>query len=280
MLFIEALNKLNTPPHDTRFNNSQRKRAVVRNKDSVDLSQDATQVKEIYLDSEEGQPLSASQSIVANLIEHILSYLFDTKINISSPQELGVEEKSWQVFLQIPPYHNLPQKPASNYQVPHIQKRPQAKSLIFHIPVKPAYGNTIEMTVLMSTPLGSPEKPALFHQHSKENNLSPLKTPYTPEFLNAQNRHFHVLLDQDGEPDQLANLHAYANQSRLSDSNSASSDNHGLRIWRYKDQALTPLILGDNRLGLLYMGNYFPLDSSMMSPEEKNRQASRLYEKA
>lgn len=280
MLFIEALSKLSTAPQDTRLINSQKKRALISNKDSVELSPDGHQVKEIHLDSQEKQALSASQSIIANLLEHILSYLFNSKITITSPQELGVESKSWQVFLQVPPYHSLPQKPANQYQVPSKHQRPQAKPLIFHIPVKPSYGNAVEMTVLMSTPLGSPEKPALFHQHPQENTLTPLKTPYTPDFLGAQSRHFHVLLDQDGEADQLADLHAYANQSRLTDTNAQLNKLHGLRIWRYKEQILSPLILGDNRLGLVYIGNYYPLDSNTLSAEEKIRQASRLYEKA
>ncbi|PYF81580.1 MULTISPECIES: hypothetical protein [Marinomonas] len=280
MLFIEALNRASNQPSERKTISRVKYRPITSNQDSVDLSSAAHQVKEIYLDSQNKESLTASTSIFANLIEHVLSHIFEAKFHIHSPEELDLDKKEWRLFLQVPPIHANKNNKTAGYMAPEIHRRPPAKQLIFHIPVKPSYGIPVEMTLLLSPHNGSPETLELFHSLPKENSLPVLKTPYPPEFLDQQTRHHHILLDQDGEPDQLSALYAHVNQSKLAEESSLPKQMFGLRIWRAKNNALTPIVLGSNKIGLLFVGHYTALEGNIHSVEQSARQASNLYTKA
>lgn len=280
MLFIEALNRASNQPNEKKIISRVKYRPITSNQDSVDLSSAAHQVKEIYLDSQSKDPLTASISIFANLIEHVLSHIFETKFHVHSPEELDLDKKEWRLFLQVPPIHANKSNKTAGYMAPEIHRRPPAKQLIFHIPVKPSYGIPVEMTLLLSPHNGSPETLELFHSLPKENALPVLRTPYPPEFLDQQIKHHHILLDQDGEPDQLSALYAHVNQSKLAEESSIPNQMFGLRIWRAKNNTLTPIALGDSRIGLLFVGHYSALEGNINSVEESARQASNLYTKA
>ncbi len=277
MLFIEAISRANTQSSDKKSLIRTATRSIKSNKDSVDLSSAAHQVKEIHLDSYTKQPLTASTSIFANLIEHVLSHVMGSKLHLHSPEELDLDSKDWRVFLQIPPMDTEKSKTNAAYATPEPSRRP-AKQLIFHIPVKPSYDIPVEMTLLLSPHNGSPETLEMFHTFPKESWLPVLNTPYPPDFLNQQPTHHHILLDQDGESDQLSPLYAHINQSQLTTTESDISPKvFGLRIWRAKNNRLSPVALGDNKIGLLFVGDYKPLDNSFIDDDEKSRQASNLH---
>ena len=280
MLFIEALSRASTQPNEKKLISRTKYRPVVDYKDSVDLSSAAHQVKEIHLDSQAKNPLTASTSVFANLIEHVLNHVINSNARIYSPEELNLDTKDWKLSLQVPPQTNDTRNRAENYVAPEVKLRPPAKQLIFHIPVKPSYGIPIDMTLLLSPNSGSPEVPNLFHTLPKENRLPVLRTPYPPEFLEQQVTHYHILLDQDGEPDQLSPLYVHINQSKIMEESTLPSDFFGLRIWRTKNNALTPVILGDKQVGLLFVGHYKPVESNLANEGERARQASILYTKA
>ncbi|NLQ17639.1 hypothetical protein HGG82_08355 [Marinomonas sp. M1K-6] len=282
MLFIEALHRTSTQPNEKKLISKAKYRPIISNKDSVDLSPVAHQVKEIHLDSQAKTALTASTSIFANLIEHVLSHAFNTNLHLHSPEELNLDIKEWKLFLQVPPINRDKNKKTDDYIAiaPEIHQRPPAKQLIFHIPVKPSYGIPVEMTLLVSPHNGSPETPNLFHTFAKESWLPILRTPYSPEFLEQQASYYHILLDQDGELDQLSPLYSHINQSRIENEGSLPAHLFGLRIWRAKNNTLTPVVLGDKQIGLLFIGHYQPLEGNPISAEEKARQASNLYTKA
>jgi hypothetical protein len=280
MLFIEALNRASTQPNEKKLISRAKYRPIISNKDSVDLSSAAHQVKEIHLDSQTKSPLTASTSVFANLIEHVLSHLINTNAHLHSPEELNLDIKDWKLFLQVPPMTKEKDNKSVEYVAPEVLQRPPAKQLIFHIPVKPSYGIPIEMTLLLSPHNGSPEAPSIFYTFPKENWLPVLRTPYPPEFLEQQITHYHILLDQDGEPDQLSSLYTHINQSRVMSEDTFSPQTFGLRIWRAKNNALTPVVLGDSQIGLLFVGHFKPIEGNPISEEERARQASNLYTKA
>ncbi|QUX90826.1 hypothetical protein CYL31_05140 [Marinomonas sp. A3A] len=280
MLFIEALNRASTQPNEKKLISRAKYRPIISNKDSVDLSSAAHQVKEIHLDSQTKSPLTASTSVFANLIEHVLSHLINTNAHLHSPEELNLDTKDWKLFLQVPPMTKEKDNKSVEYVAPEVLQRPPAKQLIFHIPVKPSYGIPIEMTLLLSPHNGSPEAPSIFYTFPKENWLPVLRTPYPPEFLEQQITHYHILLDQDGEPDQLSSLYTHINQSRVMSEDTFSSQTFGLRIWRAKNNTLTPVVLGDSQIGLLFVGHFKPIEGNPISEEERARQASNLYTKA
>ncbi|GGN15466.1 MULTISPECIES: hypothetical protein [Marinomonas] len=279
MIFIEALNRASTQTNEKKLISRNKYRPVISNKDSVDLSSAAHQVKEIHLDSQTKKTLTASTSIFANLIEHVLSHIMNSTLHLHSPEELNLDSKEWKIFLQVPPLNTEKINKADDYITPEVPQRPPAKQLIFHIPVKPLYGTPVEMTVLLSPHNGSPETPIFFHTFPKESWLPILHTPYSPEFLNQQITHYHILLDQDGEQDQLSSLHAHINQSKIAENNTQSAI-FGLRIWRAKNQVLTPAVLGDSKVGLLFVGHYPPIEGNPITEEERARQANNLYTKA
>lgn len=280
MLFIEALNRASTQPNEKKLISKGKYRPIISNKDSVDLSSAAHQVKEIHLDSQVKTQLTASTSVFANLIEHVLSGILNTNLHIHSPEELNLDTKEWRLFLQVPPVTQEKSNRSTEYVVPEVLQRPPAKQLIFHIPVKPSYGIPIDMTLLLSPNNGSPAVPSIFHTFPKESWLPVLRTPYPPDFLEQQVTHYHILLDQDGEPDQLSPLYAHMNQSKIMTENSLPPQIFGLRVWRNKNNTLTPVVLGDSHAGLLFVGHYTALDSNSISEEERARQASNLYTKA
>ena len=280
MLFIEALNRASTQPNEKKLISRAKYRPIISNKDSVDLSSAAHQVKEIHLDSQTKSPLTASTSVFANLIEHVLSHLINTNVHLHSPEELNLDTKDWKLFLQVPPMTKEKDNKSVEYVAPEVLQRPPAKQLIFHIPVKPSYGIPIEMTLLLSPHNGSPEAPSIFYTFPKENWLPVLRTPYPPEFLEQQITHYHILLDQDGEPDQLSSLYTHINQSRVMSEDTFSPQTFGLRIWRAKNNTLTPVVLGDSQIGLLFVGHFKPIEGNPISEEERARQASNLYTKA
>lgn len=279
MLFIEAINKANPHTSGKKLINRERKHPTISHRDSVDLSSAGNQVKEIYLDSQEKSQLTASESIFANIIEHVLSFTMETKLHLHSPEELGLEKKEWKLFLQVPPVKMENSQKAIHYAEPEIYKQPPAKPLIFHIPVKPAYGVPVEMTLLLSPHHGSPEAHSLFRTLPKENRLPVLNTPYSPAFLSQQLTHYHIFLDQDGDSDQLAPLYSHINQSKITVSQNQTQI-AGLRIWRVKNNVLTPAALGDQETGLLFVSHHKPLSSHTISSDERHLQASQLYTKA
>ncbi|RBP83099.1 hypothetical protein EBI01_12190 [Marinomonas rhizomae] len=280
MLFIEALNRASTQPNEKKLIARAKYRSVISHKDSVDLSSAAHQVKEIHLDSQAKIPLTAATSIFANLIEHVLNHLINSNVHLHSPEELNLETKEWKLFLQVPPLTKQKSNKSDEYVTPEVLQHPPAKQLIFHIPVKPSYGIPIEMTVLLSHHHGSPTAPSIFHTLSTESWLPVLRTPYSPDFLEQQVTHHHILLDQDGEPDQLSPLYVHINQSKIMGENMLSPQVFGLRIWRSKNNTLTPVVLGDKQVGLLFVGHYKPIEGTPISEDEKARQASNLYTKA
>lgn len=280
MLFIEALNRASTQPNEKKLISRAKYRPIISNKDSVDLSSAAHQVKEIHLDNQTKSPLTASTSVFANLIEHVLSHLINTNAHLHSPEELNLDTKDWKLFLQVPPMTKEQGNKSVEYVAPEVLQKPPAKQLIFHIPVKPSYGIPIDMTLLLSPNNGSPEVPSIFHTFPKESWLPVLRTPYPPEFLEQQVTHHHILLDQDGEPDQLSPLYIHINQSKITGENMLPPQTFGLRIWRSKSNALTPVVLGDKQIGLLFVGHYKPIEGTPISEEERARQASNLYTKA
>lgn len=277
MLFVEAINKTMSQPNGKKWLTKNKHRTTDHHQDSVELSSAAHEVKEIYLDSEESTPLTASFSIFANLIEHVLGHIFNDTLHLHSPEELSLDQKKWALFLQVPPSTETNNAKTATYLAPGSDKLATTKQLIFHIPVKPFYGNTLDMIVLVSAHVGSPKPLECFATHPKETTLPILRTPYTPEFLAQQTSHFHIFLDQDGEPDQLSPLYSHVNQSRLIEKNIPSIT--GLRVWRAKKNILTPAVLGDNRIGLLFIGHYPPLTGSAISEETRTRQANNLYTK-
>lgn len=276
MLFIDALSRVGRQPNESKNLGRVNHRSHANYKDSVDLSSAANQVKEIHLDSQQKNLLTASGSLFANLIEHVLHYILAPEVTIYSPEELNLTQKEWRLFLQVPPIGET-KRSSDNYLELDISKRPQPKQLIFHIPVRPAYGNTVEMTLLLSSHHGSPETPKLFSQFPKENNLPALQTPYAPEFISQQITHYHVLLDQDGEPDQLAPLYPHVNQSKISQ---ITTELTGLRLWRARGELLQPIVLGDNKIGLLYIGHYSPLRGNHIETGYNEKKGSGLYTKA
>ncbi|BFM50791.1 hypothetical protein [Marinomonas sp. THO17] len=279
MLFIEALNRTSTKPTDRRILSRGKSRLFISSKDSVALSSAANQVKEIHVDANIKEPLTASSSIFANLLEHVLHYLIQSNLKVYSPEELELDQKDWQLFLQVPPIGMNDNAPKAGYGAPAIKNHPPAKQLIFHIPVKPAYGLATEMTLLMSPHKGSPEVPSFFYNLPKETRLAPLNTPYSPDFIEQQLTHYHILLDQDGEADQLSALYAQVNQSKLLEIGLPTAI-RGLRIWKVRNKVLTPVILGDEKIGLIFIGHHKPIDSSIISEQERARQARKLYTKA
>ncbi|MCW8357172.1 hypothetical protein N5P32_15185 [Marinomonas pontica] len=102
MLFIEALNRANNQPNEKKIISRVKYRPIVSNQDSVDLSSAAHQVKEIYLESQTKDALTASTSVFANLIEHALSYIFETKLHLHSPEELDLDKKTGNFFYKFP----------------------------------------------------------------------------------------------------------------------------------------------------------------------------------
>jgi hypothetical protein len=280
MLFIEALNRASTQSNEKKLISRAKYRPTISNKDSVDLSSAANQVKEIHLDSQAKTQLTASISVFANLIEHTLRHMINANLHLHSPEELNLDLKSWQLFLQVPPINAEKDKRTVGYITPEVHQRPPAKQLIFHIPVKPSYGIPVEMTLLVSPHNGSPETPDVFRTFPKESWLPVLRTPYPPEFLSQQITHHHIMLDQDGELDQLSPLYAHINQSRIINETNLRPQIFGLRIWKAKNNALTPIVLGDKQIGLLFVGHHKPLEGNIISEEERAQHASNLYTKA
>jgi hypothetical protein len=105
MIFIEALNRASTQTNERKLIARNKYRPIISNKDSVDLSSAAHQVKEIHLDSQTKNTLTASTSIFANLIEHVLSHILQSALHLHSPEELNLDTKEWKIFLQVPPLH-------------------------------------------------------------------------------------------------------------------------------------------------------------------------------
>lgn len=280
MLFIETINKVAAHPDKKKLLVKGKRRSSVTNKDSVDLSSAGHQVKEIHLDSHAKKPLTASSSVFANLIEHVLAQLLSSKVHLHSPEELGLDNKDWKLFLQVPPI-SIEKKKATAGYLPPQRYQNTTKPLIFHIPVKPSYGPAVEMTLMLSPHNGSPEIPEFFHNFQQESWLPMLSTPYSPDFLRQQISHYHVFIDQDGEADQLSPLYTFVNQSRLMViEEQLPKSIAGLRIWRARQNSLSPIVLGDQKTGLIFIGHHDPVDSHLMSDKEKARQASNLYEKA
>lgn len=279
MLFIEAINRASTQSNEKKLMGRGRNRSAISNKDSVDLSSAAHQVKEIYLDGQEKIQLTASASVFANLIEHVLNHIMNSKLRLNSPEELSLDTKKWKLFLQVPPIKTEDTPRIAGYIAPEIHNQPPAKQLIFHIPVKPVYGAPIEMTVLLSPHQGSPETPKLFHTLPKENWLSVLNTSYSPDFLVQQLTDYHIALDQDGEPDQLTPLYTLADQRQFKDT-PPPKEVQGLRVWRVKGNQLIPIILGDEKLGVLFLGHHKALDSRPLSNEERTQQTNQFNIKA
>lgn len=273
MLFIEALTRTTTLPNEKRHLSRPKQRPTSHSHDSVDLSPAAHEVKEVFISSDDKNSLTASSSIFANVIEHVLSYIYQSDLFLRSPEELDTEIKAWRISLQVPPTANNPANKRFDYTTSEIQHPLPTKQVLFYIPVKPAFGLPIDMTLSLSTHNGSPKHPYFFQSLAKENPLPVLRTPYPPDFLSQQVTHYRLLIDQDGEPDQLS-VFQHLNQ------NQHAPHLAGLRVWRIKNNRLTPVVLGDINVGLVFVGHYNLINTHAFSEEESTLTQNRLNVKA
>lgn len=273
MLFIEALTRTNTLPNEKKHALRHKQRPTSYSHDSVDLSPAAHEVKEVFISSDDKNSLTASSSIFANIIEHALSYIYQTNVVLQSPEELDTDKKTWRISLQVPPTANNTTNKRSDYTTSELQHPLPTKQVLFYIPVKPAFGLPIDMTLSLSTHNGSPKHPPFFQSLAKENPLPVLRTPYPPDFLNQQVTHYRLLIDQDGEPDQLSVLQHLKQ-------NKQTPHLAGLRVWRIKNNRLTPVVLGDINLGLVFVGHYNLINTHAISEEERTLTQNRLNVKA
>ncbi|MBM6551452.1 hypothetical protein [Marinomonas ostreistagni] len=247
MIFIDTVNRIKQlPEHDdfTRF----RRRRERYSDDSLTLSEAAAKVHHIVLSYESDSALTPTDSIIANMLETVLQQLDQNQIVVEALTRLAPQNDGWQVALQTPPLQSSGTE-QSGYAAPSInpQHKGQApRTFEFQIA---GQGNT---KICHVTFIARHLEPALLQAFNALGPVQSIDTPYNDEQLDTLPENWVFEIDQDGEPNPLEKLYDLEGTSAVR----YDAAFLGLQIWFERQRDALPLLISDQRLGYIYIGNY------------------------
>jgi hypothetical protein len=246
MIFIEPTSRLRDFSEIRSLRTAYRGRLTVE-QDQLTLSHAAKDVHEIELNNSGALSLTSSDSLLANLVEHLLRHIDHAEAKVTAISQLADDQSQWQIFLQTPPLQPQPSSEAYSLEALGSKKTTQGKLL--RVPVYGQDGSHFEwLTQLRPPASGTP--PKWLQQLPNSFVLSALHTPYSEEVLQAIPTSWRFVVDQDGEPDPLRELHHH-NQAPWQGLS-------GLQWWLDSDHQGLPIVIADSLFGYVYVGNIIP----------------------
>lgn len=246
MIFIDTVNRITQLPEREDPTNFRRRRSRI-DKDSLTLSDAAAHVQQITLSHEYATDLTPTDSIIANMLEAVLQQLDDSRIHVEALSQFAPANDSWQLTLQTPPLSQTENGPSYASNIKELKKEKSFKRIELHLI---GQDNTDKLCLLTFIPhhLSAPLNQLLLTLPPKQT----LTTPYTVHELESLPLHWLFEIDQDGEVEPLASLYEMGN-IRHADYRIQFS---GLQIWFERQEDALPLLISDQRLGYIYLGNY------------------------
>ena len=224
--------------------------------DHLTLSDAASEVHEIILSDDQAYELTSTDTILANLIEHILNSATQAKVGVISIQQIDTQAKGWQIQLQTPPR----QSTSANQSYAPVAKQhiKGSKNQLIKLPiVSQDQQNSIWSIIITCT--HSALASDLIRMAQQE-FLPPMITPYTSDMIEKLPSAWAFIVDQDGEPDPLREL--YQGQETKNWQGLI-----GLQWWFDAPEQRLPIVVSDQQFGYVYVGNFVP-----QHPEERSIQ--------
>lgn len=247
MIFIDTVNRIKQLPEHDDFTRFKRRRERPAD-DSLTLSEAAAQVQHIILSYESDAALTPTDSIIANMLETVIQQLDQNQIVVEALTRLAPQNDRWQVSLQTPPI-NAAATRQTDYTAAstHPQKKgPAPRTFEFQIAGE---GTTKTCHV---TFMPRHLEPALQQAFDALDPIQSIQTPYNAEQLDALPDNWVFEIDQDGEPNPLEKLYDLEGTSEVR----YDAAFLGLQIWFERQRDALPLLISDQRLGYIYIGNY------------------------
>lgn len=246
MIFIDTVNRITQLPEREDQTNFRRRRSRAP-QDSLTLSDAAAHVQQITLSYEYATELTPTDSIIANILEAVLQQLDDLNIHIEALSQFAPADHSWQLVLQTPPLSQTESGPSYADSIKDLQQEKQFKRIELHIYGADGTDKLCQLTFIphhLSTPL----RQALVKLNPKQS----LHTPYSINELDPLPEHWTFEIDQDGEVAPLEDLY----EMGAAAPSSYQPKFNSLQIWFERQEDALPLLITDQRLGYIYLGNY------------------------
>ena len=266
MIFIDTVSKLTQLPEreaPTHF----RRRRTRPSQDSLTLSDAAAHVQQISLSYEYATELTPTDSIIANMLEAILRQLDSPEIQVEALSQFAPANHSWQLTLQTPPLSQNTNSPSYADSIKDLQHEKQFKRIELHLL---GSDGTDKLCLITFIPhhLSASLRQALRQLEPRQN----LSTPYSVNELELLPQNWTFEIDQDGEEAPLESL--YDKSEGLP--HSLVPQFNGLQIWFERQEDALPLLLSDQKLGYIYIGNYETYHQTEYEPEVSNGSSGSL----
>ncbi|MCC4273164.1 MAG: hypothetical protein DSY86_04780 [Marinomonas sp.] len=254
MIFIDTINKLTQLPEREEQTHFRRRRSKA-SQDSLTLSEAASHVQQINLSYEYATALTPTDSIIANMLEAVLQQLEHQHVHVEALSQFAPRDSSWQLTLQTPPLSQNDNTPSYADSAKDLKHEKQFKRIELHLLGSDGTDKPCLLTFIPHH-LSAPLRQALFTL----NPMQSLTTPYTSNELDSLPQHWLFEIDQDGESEPLTSLHTSAKAQTI--------QYNGLQIWFERQQDSLPLLISDQQLGYIYIGNYETYSAREDEPEE------------
>ena len=246
MIFIDTVNRLKQLPEHDDFTRFRRRRERTTD-DSLTLSDAAAQVQHILLSYDSDVALTPTDSMIANMLETLLQQLDKSEVSIEALTRLAPQDTNWQVSLQTPPLTPSRQRTGA-YEASNksTHKGPQPRTFEFHI--QGENSTKVCHVTLIPRHLNA----QLLAAFSALSPMQTIRTPYREDSLDTLPDNWVFEIDQDGDPNPLETLYDLEGTSKVR----YEAAFLGLQIWFERQRDALPLLISDQRLGYIYIGNY------------------------
>lgn len=254
MIFIQALEQMHARANDkVKIRARSSSYSSKPENDSVFLSDAANHAIEIDINSDAYTKVNANMSIEASLLQVAIQYLNKQQLPIYSLDELNLNQGKWHLALQLPP--NTRPQHNNYYGLGNKQSPTDIVTYKFAIPVLSAAEKRFEFYLELRT--------ARFTQKANQwpsPSIEPIKldlisSQYSAYFLESLSRFSSYFFDQDGDENQTAPILASMQDKHMLESDQENKMFSGLRIWRCEQEALKIILLGEPKLGAIYVAN-------------------------
>lgn len=266
MLFIDTVNRIKQLPEREDHANFRRRRNHP-SKDSLTLSDAASNVQQIILTYEYAVELTPTDSIIANMLEAMLKQVDHQGIHVEALSQFAPAEHSWKLPLQSPPVAQPNSTPSYANNIKELKREKQTKHLELEL-----HGSDGTIKVCLITFISHHLSHSLQQALTNLNPKQSLHTPYKADELRPLPEQWTFEIDQDGEAEPLEDLY---NNSAANKADYFVSYT-GLQIWFERQNDALPLLISDLSLGYIYIGNYETYGRTPNTPEKGNEPSGTL----
>lgn len=254
MIFIQAFEKAQVRPIEQQ---KARKKITLTigkpDSDLVDISHTAESAMTIKFRKKAANEFDANLNIESILLQQSLSYLSHLTIPIHSLTSLNLETNEWNITLQRPPKTspNQSKQYTSAYQGTIRHSPTDIINYSFFVPIISRESQLFYFLIEIRTARFTQQNNQWQQPTIEPIRLTPIKSSYSNELLQAAGSKLTFFFDQDGDENQAIPVIRSINSLKTLRLKQEEPFFHGMRVWRCSGENLDIALLGDSRLGAI-----------------------------